>query len=316
MKTYASLLISVMVCVATPAFAQERAVDPLELARLRYAAADYDGTIAALPSSDGDVEANRLRALSLLALGRVAEAEVAIERLVLAEPRWVPGDELSPRVRVVVHGVRDRVLPDTARQAYDEGRRAYERRAYGGAIAHLERAIAIAEALAIEGRPGMEDLRILADGFLTLSRSLLPPPVVVAPVLAASSVPIVVPLAASPPTTAAVPDDEAPGGAVRAAASTDTLAGASPTFEARVIRQDLPPWRLGLGGPGAVFRGVIDVHIDATGRVVDAEMLVPVHPGYDPELMRAARDWRYEPARRDGVPVPTRRRVEVALQSR
>ncbi|MCC7125549.1 MAG: energy transducer TonB [Acidobacteria bacterium] len=310
MKFNAPLLVSLLVCLAAPVLAQERMSDPLEAARLRYAAADYDGTIAALPSTDASgVEANRLRALSLLALGRVAEAEVAIERLVLAAPGWVPGDDLSPRVRVVVRGVRDRVLPDTARQAYDEGRRAYERHAYAGAIAHLERAITIAEALALEGQPGMEDLRILADGFLTLSRSLLPPPVVTPPVLASSSSPIVVPLAALVNAPAEAAESEVTAAVVSAA-------DASPTFEARVIRQDLPPWRLGLGGPGAVFRGVIDVQIDAEGRVVASEMVVPVHPGYDPELMRAARDWRYEPARREGVPVPTRRRVEVALRSR
>ena len=53
----------------------------------------------------------------------------------------------------------------------------------------------------------------------------------------------------------------------------------------------------------AEFRGAIEVDIDERGLVVGAEIAEPIHPLYDGLLLRAARDWQYEPARRNGQPV-------------
>lgn len=267
----------------------------LDLVRQQYASADYDGVLAVLattPTAPRDVvEADRLRAFSLLALGQVSDADVVIARLVLAEPRWLPGDDHSPRVRAAFRTVRERVLPVEARRLYDEGRAAYERRSYADAARRLGEALPLIEALALDGRAEMEDLRILANGFLTLSRERMP--------------------AAAPTPARLVEGVRRLAPAAELATPVETAA-----TEAVPIRQDLPPWRLGLGGPGAVFRGAIAVSIDEDGRVVDAQIAVPVHPGYDPELVRAAMNWRYEPARRGGQAVRTRRRVEVELRSR
>lgn len=267
----------------------------LDLVRQRYASADYDGALAVLaataPAPRDAVEADRLRAFSLLALGQVSDADAVIARIVTAEPRWLPGDDHSPRVRAAFRAVRDRVLPIEARRRYDQGRAAFERRAFADAADRLGEALPIMEALALDGRAEMEDLRILTNGFLALSREMTPK---AEPVPARLTVGV--------------------RGPVHAAELVAPIESA--VTEAVPLRQDLPPWRLGLGGPGAVFRGAIAVSIDEDGQVVDAQIAVPVHPGYDPELIRAARNWRYEPARRGGQAVRTRRRVEVELRSR
>jgi hypothetical protein len=45
-------------------------------------------------------------------------------------------------------------------------------------------------------------------------------------------------------------------------------------------------------------------------------MIEPIHPAYDPELVEAAKAWRYDPARRDGQPVVSIKRVDVVLRPR
>ena len=61
------------------------------------------------------------------------------------------------------------------------------------------------------------------------------------------------------------------------------------------------------------FRGAIRVEISAEGKVVNAEMLKSVHPAYDQSLLRAAKSWLYEPAKKDGVAIPSEKTVEVAV---
>ena len=58
------------------------------------------------------------------------------------------------------------------------------------------------------------------------------------------------------------------------------------------------------------------VRIDAEGRVTDAEMTAPVHPMYDRLLLQAAREWPYQPARTNGVAVPSEKVVQVVLKPR
>jgi len=63
-----------------------------------------------LPSRAGTIE--EYRAFCLLALGRTAEAERAMEAVVAAAPSFRPTDaDLSPRVRAVFSDVRRRTLP-------------------------------------------------------------------------------------------------------------------------------------------------------------------------------------------------------------
>jgi len=271
----------------------------VEPARALWAAADYEGALAALGTGGGESEAmpslaaDRLRALCLLALGRDEDAETVIARLVRSHPAYDPGDEVAPRIRIAFRAVRDRVVPAMARRLYDEGRAAFDSGAYADAVERFARALPAIEALAMEGRPRMEDWRVLANEFLALARQRVPPAEVRAPPLVARVWPV------EPPALGP------------AAAAPDT----APTPPV-AIEQNLPPWTLGPRGFDEDLHGAVEVRIDETGRVVDASLVGSVHPQYDLELLRAAKRWRYEPARRAGRPVASHQRIEVVLRAR
>jgi protein TonB len=81
-----------------------------------------------------------------------------------------------------------------------------------------------------------------------------------------------------------------------------------------VVQQRFPQWV----PPDAAtrtrdFRGSVRVHISAEGKVTSAEIVKSIHPAYDQLLLRAARGWLYEPARKDGVPIPSEKTVDVAI---
>src|SRR5439155_20551105 len=68
------------------------------------------------------------RAFCLLALGRTAEAERAIEAVVELAPAFRPSDaDASPRVRIAFRDVRRRMLPAIIQQKYAEAKAAYDR---------------------------------------------------------------------------------------------------------------------------------------------------------------------------------------------
>jgi hypothetical protein len=90
-----------------------------------------------------------------------------------------------------------------------------------------------------------------------------------------------------------------------------------PDAEPIIVRQTLPPWTFSVGGNfDAVLRGAIEVEIDERGNVVGAAITQPVHPLYDSVLLKASRDWKYQPAQRGGQPAKSRKRIEVVLRTR
>src|SRR5947208_10413957 len=112
--------------------------DSLASARDLYASAAYEDALAMLgrlnmkelPSTDGRV-ADQYRALCLLALGKTAEASLAIEAVVTAEPAYRPTEgEVSPRVRAVFSDVRKRLLPGIVQQKYTQAKAAYDLKDY------------------------------------------------------------------------------------------------------------------------------------------------------------------------------------------
>ena len=108
--------------LASRAFAQDGG--PIAAARDLYASARYDEALALLnglrPQEAGNTANMRsieqYRSLCLLALGRNAEAEVAIAAVVASDPMYLPTEtEAAPRVRTAFSEVRQRQLPEIAR---------------------------------------------------------------------------------------------------------------------------------------------------------------------------------------------------------
>jgi len=59
---------------------------------------------------------------------------------------------------------------------------------------------------------------------------------------------------------------------------------------------------------------VLNVTIDEKGDVEKAEVRGSIHPSYDSLLLRAARNWKYRPARKDGSPVKFEKTIIVDVK--
>ncbi|HEY7290620.1 MAG TPA: hypothetical protein VH583_12365 [Vicinamibacterales bacterium] len=278
------------------------AQDSIAAARDLYASAAYEDALAVLsklPESGRPVEeANTIeqyRALCLLALGRTAEAERAIELVVAAEPSYRPANDLSPRVRNAFSDVRRRVLPNIIQQKYMQAKAAFDRKDYAIAANGFSQVLDTMndpDAIASSSQPPLSDIKTLAVGFKDLATTAATPPP-----------PPPLPAAAPPQTPVAEPP--APK-TMRVFTSADAEVTAPV-----VIRQDLPPF------PGQVLiprQGMIEIVVDETGAVETAMMRISVSSVYDQLALGAAKTWRYRPATVNGVPVKYRKAVQVTIR--
>ncbi len=278
---------------ATTAVAQ----DSLNRARDLYESAAYEealielGRLKTEAGGGPAAEIDHYRALCLMALSRSAEADKVIEALVMTDPLYQPAAaEAAPRVRASFNAVRQRVLPGVARQLYIDAKALFDRKAYSEALIALERTVKVIDNVEATQKSDLGDLRLLAAGFLDLARA-----------------------SAAAPSSPPAPTPEGTAAAADKAAQAGTTLPAS--TELVVLKQDLPPLPFSLAAAGKQeYRGVIEVQIDATGKVVDVRMVQRVHALYDVLLLQAAREWSYEPPRVDGKPTATRKRVEIVLR--
>ena len=156
-----------------------RAQDGLTPVRELYESASYEAALAALdsmPEAAGSsaIEAEQYRVFCLVALGRSLEAERVIERIVSADPTFQLAEaDTSPRIIETFETVRRRALPAVVSELYDEGKAAFDRRQFAEAERALASAVDLIDTPEVVNRPGMDDLRRLASGFLTLSRAEL-----------------------------------------------------------------------------------------------------------------------------------------------
>ena len=273
--------------------ASAAAQDSLAPVRNLYESAAYEEALTAIgrlkSNADlgGVVEIDRYRALCLIALGRSAEADQAIETTVTLDPLYQPAAaDASPRVRAAFATVRHRVLPTVVRSLYASAKAAYDRKAFAEAADGLDKTVRVIDSL--EGsKPELGDLRILASGFLDLSKAAIAKPAPAPAPTPARVVEVPVSLAPAPPL---------------------------PFSNVAAKRQDLPQLPFSLAATKGQYRGTVEVEINEAGNVVSARVIKSVHVLYDPLLLVAARDWKYEPARINGRPTAVRKRVEVVLK--
>jgi len=277
--------------------------DSLATARDLYASAAYEDALAVLnrlPKSNSPEElrgAEETRALCLIALGRDAEAQHAIETVVSGDPSYRPASDLSPRVRAAFSDVRRRMLPVAIQHLYTDAKSAFDRKEYDAAAAGFTRMLETMtdpDALAIANQPPLSDLRTLAAGFRDLAVTAAtpppPPPVPAAPM----------------PVEPIAPPAPAPIHEMREYTSAD--AGVTPPA---VVKQDLPPYPWNTVIPKM---GMIEVVIDESGAVESAVVRQSVNSAYDRLALETAKTWRYRPARLNGAPVKYRKAVQISIR--
>jgi TonB family protein len=277
------LMFSVVLLTALAVPGRAAAQDALQTVKDLYASAAYEDALAAAGELDDgtpDVEAAQYRVLCLVALGRIAEADRTVDTLLTAQPEYRPdAAQASPRIMALFSQVRRRIGPRLVKRAYQLGRAAMERKDRLEAIAQFETMLRLADDADIHADATVADLKELGSGFLELSRAL-----------------------PAEPVPAAAPDI--------------SVASARPAVivPPRAIDQKMPPWVPDpVNRRATEFRGAVRVQISAAGKVVSAEIVTPIHPAYDSMLLLAARNWQYEPARRDGVPIAIDKTVDVVV---
>jgi len=303
MKARFLVTTSMIVALAAPAHAQLRdgRENPLTAARDLYASARYDEALAVLSGLPSDVVATdrksieQYRSMCLLALGRSAEAESAIAAVITADPLFMPGEsDASPRVRAAFSEVRQRLLPQIASTRYTVAKAAFDRKEYSSAESQFRGLLALLDDPQMNGR--LADLRTLTTGFLDLASAAAAPP----PEPKKADAPAPAPTAAIPPAPREPkiwgPEDP----------------GVTPPV---AIRQDVPRVPTTISAQ-ARERAILELVIDEQGRVINLNLRLSIHPMYDPQLLSAAREWRYRPATLDGVPVKFRKVIQITVDKR
>ena len=290
------ILFVVLVTLAAavlPAAAQTSLAGAREL----YLSAAYDEALASLESLQPNVhpiEEQRAiglyRVLCLVALGRSADADAALDNLIAQHPLYRAENEpLSPRIQTALTQARQRLVPGLIQRQYADGKAAFDRRDYATAaqtFAWVMNALQDPQLASMAAVPPLSDLRTLAGGFHDLAREALAPP--------------------PPPVAAVVAAPAAPVKDYRRLYSPEDAGVVPPVIR----RQGLPSY------PGRLVtaaEGILEVVIDATGAVESATMTEPVNAQYDKLAIAATRRWEYEPARLDGVPVRFVKRVQINL---
>lgn len=296
--------------------------DLVAAARDLYANAIYEDALAMLaragdppagspPALKRDMEVTR--ALCLVALGREDEARGAMEAAVEADPAFDLEDSAAaPRVRELFRQARAKRLPVIVRARYAKAKEAFDARDYTTAAARFAQVDELLNDPVLEtgGTTEFADLRTLVAGFRELSAQRQ---------AAAGGGPG----AGAAATEGSVKGEPRPSGDARVGALGATppprpvgTSGQPGVVPPVPIEQQAPAWSPSLGlAPGRAYKAVVEITVDATGRVSSARIVESVNRAYDESLLAAVRRWRYRPATRGGVPLPFTSLVSVTVQS-
>ena len=271
------------------------AAQDLQQVKDLYASAAYEdalGVLSRLEKPEQRLEIERYRVFCLIALDRGPEAEKAILTMLTEDPLYTP-DEASPRVVDMFERVKKAATPQLAKALYTEGKSAMDRKEKDVAIRKFEQMLQLTDDKGIRDDVLISELRLLAAGFLDLARAT--------------------PAAEAPKPTVTAANGAAANGAAGPSAA-PTSAVLTPPLP---IRQELPRWvPYDATSKAMEYKGAVRVIITADGKVESAEIVTPTDRLYDRQLLNAARNWLYEPARRNGVPISSEKVVSVYLRPR
>ncbi len=289
------------------------ASDELVRAKDLYRSASYDEALLVLEELAGDAsgsvrtEANEYRVFCLIALDRRLDARAIIEAMITTDPFYqMTTDQASPRVRALFKDIRQSMLPDLVQKEYAAARTAFEGQDPEAAVL-FDRVLTLLADPLLTQTPALTDLRTVATGFRDLSKARVkkpetpatPPPPLVALSLTMNSVPAPKP------------------GQVSTSVKGPFREGDPDVVPPVAVSQAIPQWIVPQGTrPGAWQpEAAIELTIDESGNVSSVQLRKSFHPSYDPVLVKAAASWKYEPARRNGIPVRFIKYVIVRLGS-
>jgi tetratricopeptide (TPR) repeat protein len=306
-------------CLCAAAAAAHGAQDPLGAAKDLYASAASEEALATLArvSESRTIEIARevdqYRAFCLYALGRTAEAEAAAESVIRKDPLMplIEADS-SPRIQAMFTTVRKRLLPGLIREKYRAAKSALDAKHPNEAEPHLlEARRMLAEAEKIDAwDDALADLRVLVDGFLDLTqaRAQRTQPEATATRAAAD------PSAAVVATVPAAPPLGGSEAAERIYSSADR--DVAPPVAVRQVIPAVPQRLLDIMRISQTKGTVLEVLVDETGGVQQADLQDSLNPAYDDLLVAAARNWKYRPATKAGVPVRYMKAINVNVAGR
>jgi len=319
------VLIALTLGAALPAAVSAQPAPPdLSAAKALYASASYEDALAALAKATNEnaEEVEQYRALCLLALGRTAEARQALERMVTLQPGYTINDtDVSPRLVTMFHEVRRQQLPAAAKRIYATAKTSFENKNYVAAAAQFKAMFAILDDPDMgDQAAGLADLRMLGEGFVALAEGQIAAAAAAKPATpppsAPSSTPASAPAAAAPPAAAPNPAPSASPATASADAKIYTSFDKDVTAPVEIERR-LPAWVPSNAiEQKNVYIGTLAVVIDEKGAVESAALQKSVSPTYDPQLLQAAKSWRFRPARLNGQPVKYWKSYEIMLHTK
>ena len=306
-KRLLGVILTWLIFAAGSAGAQ--AGSPLDNAKALYDSASFDEALAVLdnmgrtqPETDVE-EVQRYRALCLLALNRMPEAQSAIEIVFSRNPMYKLSEgEAPPRMQAAFNDVRRRLLPKVTEQLYAAAKLSFDRKEYAVAATQFQNLLTFLEDADAKSLPSLKEFRTLATGFHDLSAS--------APVAVAKTPSP--PAPASPATTAGPVQ---PAANQTAPSSNAVSEGPPGVLQPPVaVKQQMPLWYGPKNAVSRPYNGKLRVIIDEQGNVEEARIVESVNSIYDSLLVSAARTWKYEPARMDGKPVRYAKMIDIVIR--
>jgi TonB family protein len=302
-STIVAVVLWTLVAQAGATAPAKPAAGDLAAAKALYASGDYEealNNLSAIKAEDSVDEVEEYRSLCLLALGRTAEAQRSLERLVTRSPLFKMSEaDVSPRLISIFHDVRRRILPGTVRDLYAKAKTNFEQGKYDVAKPQFEDLMTLlADDDLAEDAASLADLKMLSDGFLKLATAQL-----AAKSEAAKATPT--------PTPKPAASEEAPP-----SAPSDRTYGmedkeVTPPVD---VKCPMPEWHPVTPAQMHDFHGVLRVIINTEGKVESVSIVTAGHPAYDPLLLASAKDWQYRPAMRDGQPVRYQKLIPFVLK--
>jgi len=160
-------------------------------------------------------------------------------------------------------------------------------------VQQFDEVLALLDDRDVDQTSTLTDLRAVASAFRDLAKA-----VAAAAPSAGDARP------AQPPT---LPQEPLPQNIIYTSADTDVT---PPVAQS----QRMPMWRPSSMESTKEFKGALRLLIDESGAVISATMPATTRAAYDQMLIRAARDWKFLPAQKQGMPVRYLKLIEIQLK--